>query len=87
MAESEIDISIEDDFLTISGQREEVQEIDEKQYYSKEIKRGSFARTVRLPRMVKADKATASYKNGVLEVKMPIMEGAKEKTIKVKLSE
>jgi len=84
--ESEIDISIEEDYLTISGQREEVQEIDENQYYSKEIKRGSFARTVRLPRMVDARGATANYKAGVLKVTMPIIKGAKEKTVKVKVN-
>jgi len=83
--ESDIDISIEDELLTISGQREEETETNGKNYYSKEIKRGSFARTVRLPRIIDADKAVAQYKDGVLKVKMPIIEGAKEKTVKVKL--
>ena len=83
--EADIDISIEDELLTISGQREEEQETNGKDYYSKEIKRGSFARTVRLPRIIDADKAMAEYKDGVLKVKMPIIEGTKEKTVKVTL--
>ena len=83
--ESDIDISIEDELLTISGQREDETETNGKDYYSKEIKRGSFTRTVRLPRIIDADKAIAQYKDGVLKVKMPIIEGAKEKTVKVKL--
>ena len=84
--EADIDISIEDELLTISGQREEETETNGKDYYSKEIKRGSFTRTVRLPRIIDADKAVAEYKNGVLKVKMPIVEGAKEKTVKVRIN-
>lgn len=85
--ESDIDISIEDELLTISGQREEEKETNGKDYYSKEIKRGSFTRTVRLPRIIDATKAIAEYKNGVLKVKMPIIEGSKEKTITVKVNQ
>jgi HSP20 family protein len=86
MSESEIDVFIEDDFLTISGEREEVHDVNEKQYYSKEIKRGSFSRTVRLPRMVVADKAVAEYTDGVLKVKMPVRQGENEKTVKIKVN-
>jgi len=86
VSESDIDIAVEDDYLTISGQREEVHGTDEMHYYSKEIKRGSFARTVRLPRMVQADKSTAEYKNGVLKVHMPIKEGAKERSVKIQVN-
>ena len=76
--ESEIDISIEDDVLHISGAREEESEVDKKDYYSKEIRRGSFARTVRLPKAVKSDKAEASYEDGVLQITMPAVPGAKD---------
>ena len=80
---SEIDISIEDDLLTVSGSREEEVESKEKDYYSKEIRRGSFARTVRLPKMVKADKAEASYEEGLLKIKIPAILNAKENSVKV----
>jgi HSP20 family protein len=83
--EDDIDISIEDELLTISGQREEEKETNGKNYYSKEIKRGSFTRTVRLPRMIDAAKAEASYKADVLKVMVPIVPGAKEKVVKVDL--
>jgi HSP20 family protein len=65
--------------------REDEKEVSEKNYYSKEIKRGSFTRTVRLPRTVDAKNATAAHKEGVLKVVMPAIAGAKEKAVKVDL--
>ncbi len=81
----ELDISIEEDMLTISGKREEEKETEKKDYYSKEIKRGSFSRTVSLPKSVDAVKTEAKYENGELVVTMPIIAGAKEKAVKVKI--
>lgn len=81
----EVDISIEDDMLTISGRREEEKEVNKKDYYSKEIRRGSFTRSVSLPRSVDAGKAEAKYENGELVVTMPAVVGAKEKAVKVKI--
>ena len=46
---------------------------------------GAFLRSVELPTDVQADKVTASFKNGVLEVRLPKTEEAKTKTIKVKI--
>ena len=80
-----IDISVEDDYLTVSGSREEKKETKEEDYYSKEIKRGSFERTVKLSHAVKKDKADASYKDGVLKITIPKDE-KKEGTIKVKVT-
>jgi len=82
----ELDISLEDDMLTISGSREEEKEVDKKDYYSKEIKRGSFSRSVRLPKAVDSSKTEAEYKDGVLVVTMPVVEGSKEKSVKIKLN-
>lgn len=66
-----IEISIENDFLRISGSRDEQKETKEKNYYSKEIKRGGFERTIELPAPVKKDKTEAIYENGVLKVILP----------------
>lgn len=82
----ELDISLEDEMLTISGRREEEKEVDKKDYYSKEIRRGSFSRTVSLPKSVDAGKAEAKYENGELIVTMPIVAGAKERSVKVKIN-
>lgn len=81
----DLDIEIDGDLLTISGNREEEHETDEKDYYSKEIRRGSFTRSVSLPASVDAGKAEASYRDGVLSVTIPVIPGNKEKTVKVKV--
>ena len=83
--EEELDIEIDEDMLTISGRREEEKEVDKKDYYSKEIRRGSFSRSVSLPKLVDAEKAEAKYENGVLIVTIPAIAGAKEKAVKIKI--
>ncbi|MBN1916041.1 Hsp20/alpha crystallin family protein [Candidatus Dojkabacteria bacterium] len=78
-----VNIEVEDGHLRISGSREEEKETKDKNYYSKEIKRGSFERIVRLPSAVQADKAEAEYEKGVLRVSLPKKE--KEETGKIKV--
>ncbi len=79
-----IDISVEGENLRISGSREEEKETKDKNYYSKEIRRGSFERTIALPAPVKADGVEAEYKDGVLIVTLPKKETEPVKKIKVK---
>jgi HSP20 family protein len=81
----ELDISIDKDTLTISGERSEEVETDKKDYYSKEIRRGSFSRTVTLPKIVDAEEAKAAYADGVLSVTMPIVKGQGKKAVKVEI--
>ncbi len=83
----DFDISLDDDMMTISGRREDEIEVDKKDYYSKEIRRGAFSRTVSLPKSVDASRAEAQYENGELIVTMPVIEGAKEKIVKVKVKD
>lgn len=82
---SDLDISIEDDVLTVTGSREEECEIEEKDYYSKEIRRGSFSRSLVLPSPVEATKATAAYAAGVLTVRMPVVAGRKKRAVQVEI--
>ncbi len=81
----DLDVSLEDDTLTIAGKREEEKETEKKDYYSKEIRRGSFSRTVSLPKSVDAGKTEAKYENGELVVTMPVVASTKEKAVKVKI--
>ena len=81
----ELDLEVEEDMLTISGRREEEKETDKKDYYSKEIRRGSFSRSVSLPKLVDAKKAEAEYKSGVLVVTIPAVVGSKNKAVKVEI--
>lgn len=82
----ELDISVENDLLSIIGRREEEEEVDRKEYYSKEIRRGSFARTVSLPKAVDAKHARASYHDGVLTVQLPVLEGSVEKAVQIPIT-
>lgn len=78
-----VDISIENDVLSIKGESEKQSEVDEKNYYRKEIRRGSFYRSVPLPTHVDGDKAEAVAEDGVLKITIPKREEVKPKQIKI----
>ncbi|RJO61926.1 Hsp20/alpha crystallin family protein [candidate division WS5 bacterium] len=77
-----LNITVEDSYIRIAGHREETKEEEKKNYYYKEIQRGSFERTVRLPVPVKKEKADAKYEDGMLTITIPKIE---EKKAKVKI--
>ena len=83
---AKLDITVENDVLTIQGQTEKKSEVDEKDYYRKEVRHGSFHRSVNLPVAVDGEKAAAEYKDGILTITIPKEERAKKKTIKVKIN-
>lgn len=78
-----VDIAIENDVLTIRGESEKKSEVEDKNYYRKEIRRGSFYRRVSLPTHVLGDKATAVAEEGILKISIPKAPEAKPKTIKI----
>ncbi len=77
-------VTITGDTLTIRGESKVEKEIKEENYIRKERSLGSFARSVTLPAGLKADKAEATFENGVLTLKIPKSEEVKPKSIKVK---
>jgi HSP20 family protein len=79
-----VSISIENDVLCIKGEGEKKSEVDDKNYYRKEIRRGSFYRSVQLPAHVDGDKAEAEADDGVLKIKIPKAQELKPKAIKIK---
>jgi len=82
-----VNISIANDVLTIEGTAEHKSEVDEKNYYRKEIRSGSFHRSVALPAAVDGDRAKATYEKGVLKITIPKAERAKPKTVKVEVKD
>ncbi len=82
---AKLEITVENDVLTIEGSSEKKSEVDEKNYYRKEVKYGSFHRAVALPTAVNGDKAEAAYGDGILKVTIPKEERTKKKTITVKV--
>lgn len=81
-----VDISVSDDGnLRVTGEREEELETEEKNYYHKEIRRGSFDRVIPLPSAVDITKTTASAENGVLKIVLPKKTDKKGKKVKVEV--
>jgi len=80
-----VTISIEDGVLTLSGEKETVEE-ERKDAYRLERRHGSFSRSVALPDTVDADQTEASSENGVLTVRIPKREETKPRKIDVKVN-
>jgi HSP20 family protein len=74
----DVDITVQDRVLTISGERREEQEGQRGGYYVRERKRGSFQRSMTLPEGVDEDRIQARYENGVLEVTIEGAAAARE---------
>ena len=81
--QEEVDIAIADDVLTLKGEKKEEKEVKEKNYHRIERSYGRFQRSVGLPTGVQADKAKATYKDGILRITVPKVEEAKPKQIKI----
>ncbi len=80
---NKVDVSIENDILSIKGESEKQSEIDEKNYYRKEIHRGSFFRSVQLPVHVQGDQARALAESGILKITIPKTKESKPNRIKI----
>lgn len=78
-----IELSVEDDTLRVSGSHEEEKEEKGKEYYRKEIKSGSFYRSVLLPKSVDSKDVHAEYKDGVLMVTMPTSKEQRNSRVKI----
>ena len=81
--EKEVSLSITGDLLTVRGERQFNQQLNDDHYYHMERAYGKFERTVQLPMPVQTGRVTASYRDGVLEVKLPKAEEVKPKPIKI----
>jgi HSP20 family protein len=80
----DMNISVLGETLTISGSTREDESTDEGGFSYREIRRGSFSRTVTLPGAVKADAASATFENGMLKLSIPKAEEAKPRQIEIK---
>lgn len=80
-----VNISIENDILTIEGNIEKKSEVEEKNYYRKEVRYGSFHRSVALPTSVKGNEAKATYEKGILKITIPKEEKAKPKKVQIEI--
>jgi len=83
MSKDDIDISVEDNQLILSGEKKQDQEEKEANYYRVERSYGSFRRIFTLPARVDVGKVKASYEGGVLTVRVPKAEAAKARKIEI----
>jgi len=84
MRPDDIHIEVEDNVLTIKGERTFEEKVDGERYYRIERRFGSFQRSLALPQGVKADEVQATYEDGILEVRVPKAEQEKPRRIEVK---
>lgn len=79
-----IDIALTREMLTISGQREDEREVDEDNYFQRELYWGSFSRTILLPEEIDVDMAEASEKHGILMIRLPKINKKRQTKLKVR---
>ena len=79
-----IDISLTREMLTISGMREDEREVEEDNYFQRELYWGSFSRTILLPEEVDVDIAEASEKHGILMIRLPKINKKRQTKLKVR---
>lgn len=80
-----LEISIDNGILTIKGSSERKTEVDDKNYYRKEVRQGTVFRQIALPTAVDGQKAEASFDNGVLKINVPKL-GEEKQSIKVTIN-
>ncbi len=79
----DVDITIEDDVLTIKGEFQKQEEVSQEQYLRRELRYGRFQRSLRLPPTVEAEKAQAHFEHGMLKLTLPKKAEARSRSIKI----
>jgi HSP20 family protein len=80
----DVEVSVEDSTLTVTGSRAFSSEVKEEEYHRVERRYGSFTRSITLPQTADTDKVEASFDKGVLTIEVPKVERAKPKKIQVR---
>ncbi|MBI5022757.1 MAG: Hsp20/alpha crystallin family protein [Candidatus Magasanikbacteria bacterium] len=81
----DVEVTVQNGVLTVKGESKKESEVDEKNYYRKEVRSGSFYRQVALPTKVQEDGASAEFENGMLKIIIPKAAEIKARTIKVEM--
>lgn len=81
--DKDVELSVEDDVLHIHAERREEETTKERDYVRREVRYGSFHRDVPLPRGTTVDDVKASYKDGMLEIKIPMPKNEMQRSSKI----
>jgi len=82
-----LEVEVEEGVLRVKGSMDEKKEEKEKNYWRREIRKGSFERTIKLPVAVKEDAVEATYEKGILKIVMPKLETKPVSKVKIKVKE
>lgn len=85
LSEKDFEVELQGQRLIIRGEKKVQQEKKDRSYYYSECQYGSFSRVIPLPCEVVAEKASAKYKNGVVEIHLPKSESAKSRRVQIKI--
>jgi HSP20 family protein len=85
MKKEDLEVSLKDDLLTISGEKQKEKKEEKANYYRMESTHGAFRRSFRLPVEVETNKSKATFTDGILELRMPKSEEAKKREIKIQV--
>jgi len=85
LTKDDIDISIQDNIVTLKGTKKEEKEVKEENYYHSERTFGTFERSFELPSNIDRSKVNATFKYGILNVTLPVSEESKPKQIKINI--
>ena len=81
----DLDIDVTTDSITIRGERQRNQEVEEEDYFYRECYWGRFSRSVILPEEVDPESAEVTFKNGILNVRLPKLNRKKSRKLKVRV--
>jgi len=85
ISQEDLQINLENQTLTVKGERKFVNDEKEENFHRIERRYGSFVRTFTLPSTIETESAQASYENGVLAITLPKKEAAKPKQVKIQI--
>ena len=81
----DVKVSVQKGVLTLQGESKKEHEVEEKNYYRKEVRSGSFYREILLPSPVREDEVSAEFENGMLRVLLPKVSLVAAKKVDVKV--
>ena len=87
LSEADVDLSLEQNVLTLSGERRSEHEEQAEGYYRLERASGAFSRSLTLPEGVDGDAITARFDKGVLEVRIPKPEARKPRKLQIQVGD
>jgi HSP20 family protein len=83
MSQENIELNLQDNVLTLKGEKQQEQKEEKENFHRVERSYGSFSRSFTLPANVNADAVQATFKSGVLEISLPKVEEPKPKKIEI----